>query len=305
MEKNNTGISLDFVMDTAANTNTINAQVAAELSLPNVGKAPGGVGAGGVIEGGDTFMLGDCELEGLPAEDKFTFMSDLTASALPVASPASAGLLSLTFFNCFEGGVEFCWGKAEGNEMVIPPSISFYGPENSDTNPAEGMSRVPIKSIPVTLLPSITVRVNGVEMPALLDTGSPITVMNTQAASEAGVEAFNLDQPSKSNNPFVTFTNNLKVTKAISDGNIMQLAGANAVINLLKSNSKVDVSIIGDDGPISFGAGNIFVGDLPGLAALNGLGVDAPPALILGMDVLRTKTKMLYRGQQNEVFFEN
>ena len=42
--------------------------------------------------------------------NEFMFMKGLTASALPVASPAAAGLLGLAFFNCFEGGVEFRWG---------------------------------------------------------------------------------------------------------------------------------------------------------------------------------------------------
>ena len=37
-ERNATGISLDFVLDTAANTNTINAQVASELDLDGGGR---------------------------------------------------------------------------------------------------------------------------------------------------------------------------------------------------------------------------------------------------------------------------
>ena len=46
-ERNITGVSLDWVLDTAANVNTINAQVAQELGLEKVGEAPGGVGAAG------------------------------------------------------------------------------------------------------------------------------------------------------------------------------------------------------------------------------------------------------------------
>lgn len=38
-QQNKTGISLDFVLDTAANVNTINAQVSQELGLPVVGSA--------------------------------------------------------------------------------------------------------------------------------------------------------------------------------------------------------------------------------------------------------------------------
>ena len=50
--RNVTGISLDFVMDTAANTNTLNGQVAQELQLEVVGEALPGVGAAGSIAGG-------------------------------------------------------------------------------------------------------------------------------------------------------------------------------------------------------------------------------------------------------------
>lgn len=301
-ERNVTGISLDFVMDTAANINTLNAQVASELGLEKVGEAPGGMGASGPIDGGDTFLLGDCELEGLPSEDQFTFMTGLTASALPIASAASAGLLSMPFFNCFEGGVEFCWGKAEEGKITMPPSVTFFGQEVG-IDPTEGMSRVQIESIPVTLLPSVTVNINGVEMPALLDTGSPITVLNAQAAKVAGVATIDVEQSKQSNNPFANFANNLKAAKAAASGDILQIAGPNGMVNLLKSNDKVDVAVVGDSGPIRFGEGNLFVGDIPGLSALDGLGVDSPPAVVLGMDVLRTKTKMLYRGQQNEVYF--
>lgn len=105
-QRNVSGVSLDWVLDTAANVNTINAQVAKELALEKVGVAPGGVGAAGDIVGGDTFLLGDCELD-IPRDNKtvdqvndannvdddngineFVFMKGLTASALPVASPS-------------------------------------------------------------------------------------------------------------------------------------------------------------------------------------------------------------------------
>uniref|UniRef100_A0A7S4J1K7 Uncharacterized protein n=1 Tax=Odontella aurita TaxID=265563 RepID=A0A7S4J1K7_9STRA len=121
-ERNVTGVSLDFVLDTAANTNTINAQVALELGLNKVGEALPGVGAGGAISGGDTYMLGDCELDGLPEDDRFTFMSGLTASALPVASPSAAGLLGVYFFNAFPGGVELSWDMSGSK----PPAATFF-----------------------------------------------------------------------------------------------------------------------------------------------------------------------------------
>jgi hypothetical protein len=62
-ERGVSGVCLDWVLDTAANVNTINAAVARDLNLERVGAAPGGVGAGGGMAGGDTFLLGDCELD--------------------------------------------------------------------------------------------------------------------------------------------------------------------------------------------------------------------------------------------------
>jgi hypothetical protein len=93
-ERNVTGVSLDFVLDTAANTNTINAQVSTELGLQVVGQALPGWALVVSCREATAYLLGSCQLEGLSDEvERFTFMTDLTASALPVASPASAGLL--------------------------------------------------------------------------------------------------------------------------------------------------------------------------------------------------------------------
>ena len=39
-----------------------------------------------------------------------------------------------------------------------------------------------------------------------------------------------------------------------------------------------------------------FVGELPGLAALDGLGAKAGPAAVLGVDVLRTRPRMVYQA---------
>jgi hypothetical protein len=317
-EKNVTGISLDFILDTAANTNTINAQVANELQLEIVGEALPGVGSSGTMAGGHTYNLGDSQLEGIfqqTEDDKnqpFLFMQNLTASALPVASPASAGLLSLAFLYCFEGGVEFNWGSPnsmEDGKMAEPPSVTFFGEKDALANKAiEGMTRVKIENMPVTQLPSIMLSINGVEIPALLDTGSPVTVLNSQAAARAGIKTISLpSQSSESKNPFTAIADRFKearaISKAAAEGNVLTIAGMNGPINLLKSTEAPAIFAIGEDSNVSFGKTNIFVGDIPGLAALNGIGVDAPPAVVLGMDVLRTKAKMTLRAQDNEVYF--
>lgn len=301
-QRNVTGISLDFILDTAANTNTINGQVAKELGLPIVGEALPGLGAGGAIQGGSTFMLGDCALEGI--EEQFTFMQNLTASALPVASPTAAGLLSVAFFHCFEGGVEFQWQRREGN----PPAVTFYG-ESSDKI-LEGKTRVPITELPVTRLPSVRVNVNGVEMPALLDTGSPITVLNAKAAEQAGIATVRIsgEEEKKGGNPLTNFANKLKesqsMAQAAARGDVLTIAGITGEhVDLLKSQSKATIEIVGtDNSGVNFGNSNVYVGNLPGLQALNAFGDEAPPAVVLGMDILQTRT-MLFRARDKEVYF--
>jgi Aspartyl protease len=302
-ERNVTGISLDFVLDTAANTNTINSQVSTELGLQVVGEALPGVGAGGVMQGGSTYLLGNCQLEGLSNEaERFTFMTDLTASALPVASPASAGLLSLAFLQCFQGGVEFQWGRVEDGKITEIPSVTFHG---SDYGIDESLQRATITRVPITQLPSVTVKVNGIEMPALLDTGSPVTVLNAQAAKAAGVIAVDVPSLDDQQNPFAKLVNSFKVSQASSRGEVLQLVNSNGqIVNLVKSLEQLNVGVVDDeDKEIDFGSSHVYVGDLPGLAALNGIGVDSPPAVVLGMDVLRKRSKMLLRTQQNEVYF--
>ncbi|KAG7369808.1 aspartyl protease [Nitzschia inconspicua] len=312
--RNISGIALDFVLDTAANINTLNAQVAQELNLEVVDEAPAGVSASGPIAGGATYLLGDCELEGLPEEDQFTFMENLTASTLPVASPAAAGLLSMPFFHCFEGGVEFDWfGQQQGeNDEKLPPSITFYGSTEESSHLIKEMKGVPIKELPVTRLPTVKLNINGVEIPALFDTGSPITVLNSQAAEQAGVKTTTIDSNNgKTNsNLLAGLVNKVQQAQAMAQaaarGDVLTIAGSTGErINLIKSESPVQVSLSPSDGysEVSFGERSIYVGNIPGLAALNGLGDDSPPAAVLGMDVLRSKPKMLLIASNHEVYF--
>ena len=84
----------------------------------------------------------------------------------------------------------------------------------------------------------------------------------------------------------------------------MTIAGTDGKpTNLLKSTSKVEVQAVGETDDVSFGSGNVYVGDIPGLAALNGIGVESPPAVVLGMDVLKCRPKMLLRARDNEIYF--
>jgi hypothetical protein len=83
-------------------------------------------------------------------------------------------------------------------------------------------------------------------------------------------------------------------------------------VNLVKSKEAAKVVIPSAQNTVAevtttkvdFGSVSLYVGELPGLAALNGLGVESPPAVVLGMDVLRQRPSMLLRAQDNEVWFE-
>ena len=311
--KNTTGIALDFVLDTAANINTLNGQVAKELNLEIVDEAPGGVSASGPMSGGHTYMLGSCELEGLPKDQQFVFMENLTASALPEASPAAAGLLSLPFFHCFEGGVEFDWqGKVEvdqdGQEQRLPPSVTFY--DSADNDLRNDMTKVSIQEIPIIRLPKVELNINGVTIPALFDTGSPVTVLNSQAAEKAGIQTVDIDgngDEDKNDGGFFggiasKFKQAQAKAQAAARGDVLTIAGMEGQpVDLIKSNAPVDVTL--GENQVDFGKRNVFVGNIPGLAALNALGDDSPPGAVLGMDILRSKSKMLLIGRDGEVYF--
>ena len=76
--------------------------------------------------GGTLYELGDCQLAGLPPPP-MTFVRNLSAAALPFASPVGVGLLGLPLFWTFPAGVEFDWHGTDGD----PPTIIFYfGQEN-------------------------------------------------------------------------------------------------------------------------------------------------------------------------------
>ena len=262
------GVTLDFVLDTASNTNTINAQVAGPtsqggLELTQVGSVAGGVGAGGAIGGGATFMLGNAELADVPAAERIVFMSGITATALPVPAPTAAGLLGAPFLNSFAGGVDIVWGPppllvsasaadaaaaaaaAASAPADTQPSITFYGDEAGCEALRVGLSEVPVKQLDGSGLPSVILSVNGVAIPALLDTGSPITVLNAAAANAAGLAYASLDVPAASSNPFVKAAAALKTAQAAASGDILMIAGSNgSPVQLVRSEGQTAIGLM-------------------------------------------------------------
>lgn len=375
-ERNITGIALDFIIDTAANTNTINGQVATELQCERVGSALAGYGAAGAIRvkdgNEDLFLLGDCsldipngnvnenankagenekvenqasgetEMETKPEAD--IFMTNLTAAALPVASPAAAGLLGVAFLNCFEGGVQFDWG---GGIDGRSPTVTFHAKDSGiEEQLLTRMRRVELDILNEVLLPTVAMTINGVQIPALLDTGSPVTVLNSAAAEIAGLQTISLENGNENGNenenendgnkkkkglfnlnPFQKISDNFKaaqsMSEAVSRGDILVVMGPEGRIELKRTIERVTVRLGSgsDDGQeeVQFPKSSVFVGDLPGLKALEGLKASnndnlsddnddsssspPPPAAILGMDVLKRLPMMVYRGVQSEVYF--
>eukprot|EP00322_Chrysochromulina_rotalis_P010389 CAMPEP_0115841266 /NCGR_PEP_ID=MMETSP0287-20121206/7200_1 /TAXON_ID=412157 /ORGANISM="Chrysochromulina rotalis, Strain UIO044" /LENGTH=441 /DNA_ID=CAMNT_0003294907 /DNA_START=177 /DNA_END=1502 /DNA_ORIENTATION=- len=306
------GVTLDFVIDTAANTNTINAQVAGPtaqggLELAQVGSVDSGVGAGGSIGGGATYSLGTAELADLPKDERVPFISGLTATALPVAAPAAAGLLGISFLHSFAGGVEFLWGSQPSTtpaggmvntspvslmEVGDPPAILFYGDARGVEANRAGMCAVDVETLTESGLPTVKLLINGVAVRALLDTGSPVTVLNGAAASLVGLGVSKGgDGPANEGNLFARFTSGVAAAQAAARGDLLTVAGAEGPVQLKRTQEEVSLALSDD---AEFGSDcRPYVGDLPGLDALGGLGAGAGPAAILGTDVLRRRPRLV------------
>jgi len=288
---NKSGVTLDFVLDTGANVNTIDVKFVKELDLPLVISSKdldilGSAGIGGTLTPGDTFALGDCELVGLPPEQTTTFMRNLTAAGLGFSTPVGNGLLSLSFFLSFPAGVEFDWHGTDGD----PPTLIFYYGKELPTfnNVRQGLVRVPLERLPVGLT-SLTVNINGTDIPALLDTGAPITVLNQEAVELAGIEMVQ-----------ASLGAGILGKQSYGDENLM-VGGVDGVpVNLYRSVSPVPIRA----GKVSLGEGPVYIGDLPGLKMAGTMAGTPLPAVVLGLDSLRRSYRMILRAPADEVWFE-
>ena len=193
------------------------------------------------------------------------------------------------------------------NAAERPPSLTFYGDTIGTAASREGLIAIPVKALRESGLPSVTLIVNGVEVRALFDSGSPITVLNSAAARRLGLGGGSaaVAQTEPSTNPFSMVMAAVKAGQAAAQaatrGDALTVAGATGPVQLLRTNEAVTMSIasvaevgkaitsvvLGDDL-------RPYVGELPGLAALNGLGAEAGPAAILGTDVLRRRPRIIY-----------
>lgn len=302
-------------------------------------------------------MLGDVELGDVPAAERFRFMGGLTASALPVASPAAAGILGAPFLFSFRGGVEFVWGpqatppqqpqqpqatqpsgfsllplkglggkslfdeSGEGEEQKEAGTTSEEAAEATSSSPSfrffndlggieevtSGLKQVPCEQLPSGLV-KVELTINGVLVPALLDTGSPITVLNAAAAEAVGLEVppsrlpATPGQAGEKKNPLTGFMDSVKAAQAAASGEVLLIAGSDGAPVELRRAAACGGAALGDADLLVASSSadstsseplRCYIGDLPGLAALNGLGASAGPAAVLGTDFLRRRDRLV------------
>jgi len=316
-------VVLRFLLDTGANINSINPQLCEKYNLERIFNSAehvvGSAGIGGQMAPGDIYLLGDCQLHGLPAgQDQVTFMRNLTAASLP-GPPVSAvgaavdGILGLSFLRSCRG-VALDWYGSDENEEDVP-TVQFLFTEEILQTVQANMTRVPLIQPPLSSsqpwdsiegggLLWMNVTVNGMELPALLDTGSPVTVFNEPAARATGLLAKNTN---------INTNNSTNVNNNNYTG-VLTVAGLDGrPIPLYRSPSKVSIQAHGDD-IVSFGRGHVFVGQLPALTILLGQRDDdlddttSRPAVVLGCDCLSGPQGMLLmisNQTAKEVWFEN
>lgn len=285
------GVSLDFVMDTGANINTVEGMVVDSYRLPvavaaqDLGVA-GAAGMGGSFPACDIHTLGTCKLGGMPPGSDFDFMYGLTAARMPDSLPYrfANGLLGLTFFLSFPAGVELDWYGTDGD----PPTCIFYYGDTTPPDALNNMVGVPLERLPVQIM-SLVIEVNGVPVKAILDTGSPNTILSPNAANRCGIEVY-----SDSMAP-----DDLPLRQQVVGATAMGIDGN--VFNLARSTNEVSVTA----GGASLGATPVFVGNLPGLDILNQFGMEHPPEAILGLDFLQRCYRIIVKiGEESSLWIE-
>ncbi len=191
------------------------------------------------------------------------------AMSLGIANSVGGGMLGSQFFNCFKGGVEFDWYGTDGD----PPTLIFY--HSLPDFAKENASCVSIKTDEFFGLPTVSVKINGKELRAIIDTGSPITIVSPSVASDIGISK----------------EDKMVNIKGVDDG---------AVMGISKSLDKVSLSI----GDAKLNLPTIFIGELPGLAMASKFSDSHQPQVLLGLDTLRRTYRMILRMSKGELWLE-
>lgn len=176
----------------------------------------------------------------------------------------------------------------------MEPAITFYGDQRGTAAIRGGLSSTEVTPLPGSGLPSVSLTVNGITIPALLDTGSPITVLNAAAARVAAIQTVESFSDAAAN-PLTRFAAGMKKAKAAASGDVLTIGGASGPVQLYRAQAGAAVSL----GAVEFGDDcQPYVGELPGLAAVEVLGTG--PAAVLGTDLLRRRPRLIYTS--NRVF---
>jgi len=223
-------------------------------------------------------VLGDCRLSGMPEDqEKVIFMKNLTAASLELGiGSIGDGLLGTSFFECFPAGVEFDWYGTDGD----PPTLIFYYGSNLPENAKKNAICVPLENDSFFSVPTVTVNINGFKLKAIIDTGSPISIVTPEAAKEA-----RLERMADSNES----TSAVKIMGI--DHGVLDLARAN--------NSTVSI------GDLSLGTvKTLFIGELPGLALASRFDGSKGPHALVGLDILRRTYRVILRLSAREIWIE-
>ena len=320
------GVELDWCVDTACTTNFILPQVAYGLDVEIVGAAPAGVGATGAISSGQEMLLGTAKL-GSDGDDGsgVAAITGLSAAIVQVPAPGTAGILGRSFLNCF-GAVEFDWCGGVGGGKAAMYMYQAYAAFDDASEEARGEA-VPMRELACGLL-AIDVDLNGVRVPALVDTGAPQTIVNRAAARAAGIELVGEDgddgsgssrstgDRNRAGGGFFGFKNPFAaVADAVSRGREQALGSSGAVTvmgaggrpeRLDKARRSRDVSMLvsggGGRSETRLSSPQILVGDLEAFRV--GLGLrsdsvagagDGQPGIVLGLDALMSVSKVAMR----------
>ena len=285
------GLSLDFILDTGANINTIDGAVVDAFNLPIAVSAEdlglkGAAGMGGSLPIANIHQLGTCQLGGMPIGTDFDFMYGLTAAKMPSPLPSGVGngLLGVTFFLSLPAGVEFDWYGTNGD----PPTIIFYYGSETPVEALENMVCVKLERLPVQIM-TLTININGVDMKAVLDTGCPNTIITPDAAYRAGIE---------------TYQEGLQAEELPLR---QQVIGATGV-GIDGGQFHLDRSIYAvscNSGGAYLGETPVFVGELPGMAMIREFfGMESPPEAILGLDFLQRAYRIVLKVGKDELWIE-
>ena len=309
------GVELDWCVDTACSTNFITPQVAYGLDVEIVGAAPSGVGATGAVSSGQEMLLGTAKLGSDGADGSGTAaITGLSAAIVQVPAPGTAGILGRSFLNCF-GAVEFDWRLSQNAAGATMCLYQEYAPFDDDGT-MDDQTVVPLNELACGLL-AVDVDLNGVRMPALVDTGAPRTIINRAAAKAAGIatvddasgspEAAKKPSTGGFKNPFAA------IQDAISRGREQALGSSGAVTvmgaggrpeRLDKASRSKDVEMIvsATSGSVCLSSPQILIGDLEAFRV--GLGLrgdstpganDGQPGIVLGLDALMSVPKVAMR----------